>query len=123
MNKAIILVFLSVTIGIIGQYCIKAAMLKLGPLAFSTPNDIIIGGWQIMKQPLIWIALPLYGAGFVIWALALSQLELSYAYPLLSISYVLVAFIALIFFNEPISLTRWAGIITIIIGIVLIGHS
>lgn len=123
MNKALILVFLSVVIGIVGQLCIKATMLKLGPVAFDTPIDIVNSSWQIMKQPLIWIALPLYGAGFIIWAVALSRLQLSFAYPLLAIGYLLNPLAALIVFGEQISPMRWAGIIVVMVGIILVGRS
>jgi drug/metabolite transporter (DMT)-like permease len=98
-------------------------MLKLGPVAFDTPIDIVNSSWQIMKQPLIWIALPLYGAGFIIWAVALSRLQLSFAYPLLAIGYLLNPLAALIVFGEQISPMRWAGIIVVMVGIILVGRS
>ena len=123
MNKALILVFLSVIIGTIGQLCIKAAMLKIGPVAFSTPAEIINSGWQVMRQPLIWVALPLYGIGFIIWAVVLSRLQLSFAYPLLAIGYLVNPLAAMVFFDEQIPPMRWIGIVVIMVGIVLVGRS
>lgn len=123
MNKALILVFLSVIIGTIGQLCIKAAMLKIGPVAFSTPAEMINSGWQIMRQPLIWVALPLYGIGFIIWAVVLSRLQLSFAYPLLAIGYLVNPLAAMVFFDEQIPPIRWIGIVVIMVGIVLVGRS
>jgi drug/metabolite transporter (DMT)-like permease len=123
VNKALILVLFSVIIGTVGQLCIKAAMLRLGPVAFGTPAEIISSSWQIMRQPLIWVALPLYGFGFIIWAAALSRLQLSFAYPLLSIGYLINPIAAAVFFDESVSPMRWAGILVIMVGIVLIGRS
>ena len=123
VNKTLILVFLSVLIGTIGQLCIKAAMVKLGPVAFSSPIEILNSGWQIIRQPLIWIALPLYGVGFVIWAAALSRLPLSFAYPLLAVGYLINPLAAMILFSESISPIRWMGIGVIILGIILVGRS
>lgn len=123
MSKTLLLVFLSVLIGTIGQLCIKAAMVRLGPVAFSSPTEITNSGWQILRQPLIWVALPFYGAGFIIWAAALSRLPLSFAYPLLAVGYLINPVAAMILFNESISPLRWMGIGVIILGIILVGRS
>ncbi len=123
MNRAIFLVIFSIVIGLVGQSAIKAAMLRLGPLAFGSLSDIINSSWQVITQPLIWVALPLYGMGFIIWAVALSRLPLSFAYPLLSTSYIFIAIVALVFFDEAIPPSRWAGIGLIVLGIVLVGRS
>lgn len=123
MNKTLILVFLSVLIGTFGQLCIKAAMLRIGPVAFEGPQEIITGIGNIMRQPLIWVALPLYGTGFLLWAVALSRLQLSFAYPLLASGYLINPLAAMFFFNEIIPPMRWAGILVIMVGIVLVGRS
>ena len=98
-------------------------MLKIGPVAFSTPAEIINSGWQVMRQPLIWVALPLYGIGFIIWAVVLSRLQLSFAYPLLAIGYLVNPLAAMVFFDEQIPPMRWIGIVVIMVGIVLVGRS
>ena len=123
MNKEMLLVVLSVLIGTVGQLCIKAAMLRLGPVALGTPDEVLTSGWRILQQPLIWVALPLYGVGFLAWAAALSRLQLSFAHPLLAIGYLLTPFAAMILFNEQIPPVRWVGILVIIAGIVLVGRS
>jgi len=123
MNKPVILVFVSVVIGTIGQLCIKTAMLRIGPIPFSIPMEIINSGGQIMRQPLIWLALSFYGAGFIVWASALSHLQLSFAYPLLATGYLINPLAAMVLFNEQIPLIRWVGIAVIMVGIVLVGRS
>ena len=120
MNKALILVLLSVIISTIGQLCTKAAMLRVGPVAFGSLIEIISSAWQIMQQPLVWVALPLYGFSLIIWAAALSHLQLSFAYPLLAVGYLVVPLAAAIFFDESISrlpllsttASSWALILT-----------
>jgi undecaprenyl phosphate-alpha-L-ara4N flippase subunit ArnF len=56
------------------------------------------------------------------WLLALGQMPLSKAYPLLSISYVLVyvATVVLPWFNQAFSLAQCGGVILITIGVLLI---
>jgi len=123
VNKAIILIIFSVVIGTIGQICIKGAMLKIGPVTFGTPSEIFNGGWKIIQQPLIGVAIPLYATGFLIWAAALSHLQLSFAYPLLAIGYLINPLAAMLVYNEQIPPLRWVGIAIIMVGIILVGRS
>jgi drug/metabolite transporter (DMT)-like permease len=58
-----------------------------------------------------------------VWLLVLSRVEVSYAYPLLSIVYIVTAFAGWLFFHESIGATRWAGIVVICIGVWLITRS
>jgi len=55
--------------------------------------------------------------GMLLWMYVLKRFEFSVAYPLLSISYILGLFSAQLFFHETIPLTRWIGVIIIIIGV------
>lgn len=123
INKAIGLIVVSVIIGTVGQLCIKAAMLRLGPMAFNTPAAILHSIFQILQQPLIIVALPLYGMGFILWAVALSYLPLGYAYPLLASGYLINPLAAMFLFHEPMPPLRAIGIAIIAVGIILVGRS
>jgi len=63
-----------------------------------------------------------YATSMVCWYLALRRIPLSKAYPLLSLSYVLVwaAAIALPWLNEPFSAVKLTGVGVIFIGLLLI---
>ncbi|XPV77582.1 MAG: EamA family transporter [Desulfovibrio sp.] len=63
------------------------------------------------------------GLGAISWLLVLSRMELSMAYPLISLGYVLVAFASRYIFHEKIPPTRWIGIAIIMVGIGLISMS
>jgi multidrug transporter EmrE-like cation transporter len=123
VTKAIILILLSVAIGSFGQLCIKGAMLRFGPVTFGSVAEIISGGWQIIQQPLIRVAIPLYAAGFIIWAAALSHLPLSFAYPLLAMGYLINPRAAMLVYHEQIPPIRWVGIGIIMLGIFLVGRN
>lgn len=96
MNKALILIIPSLVIGTIGQIFMKGAMLRSMPVTFGTATEIIKGSGQIMQQPLNGVAIPLYATGFFIWAAALSHLQLSFAYPLVAIGYLITPRAAMI---------------------------
>lgn len=63
----------------------------------------------------------LYGTSFIIWLYVLSKVKLSYAYPFISLSYVIVAVLGFLILKENISLAAWAGIFLVVAGVTLIG--
>jgi multidrug transporter EmrE-like cation transporter len=58
-----------------------------------------------------------------IWLLVLSRVEVSFAYPFLSIGYVMVTVMGYIFLNENISLYRVLGIVIICFGLIIMSKS
>ena len=58
-----------------------------------------------------------------VWIVALSRVEVSVAYPLLSIGYVVNAALAYWLFGEAVSLERWAGIAIILVGVTVVARS
>ncbi len=65
----------------------------------------------------------LYGFSMLLWLVILSKLELSYAYPMVSLGYFFVALGSIIFFKEKISWQRWVSIAIIVVGVVVVGLS
>ncbi len=65
-------------------------------------------------------ALLLLGLGLLFWLGILINTDLSLAYPLLSLNYVLVMISAKIFFNEPVPKVRWLGNAIIVVGIFIL---
>ena len=59
-------------------------------------------------------------AGFLLWALCLSRLTLSYAYPVASTSVLLIAIFSVVILGETISPKMWAGTVLILVGVVLL---
>ncbi len=59
----------------------------------------------------------------VVWILGLSRVDVSVAYPLLSMGYVVNALAAWWLFGEVITLQRVVGIAVILIGVVIVARS
>jgi drug/metabolite transporter (DMT)-like permease len=64
-----------------------------------------------------------YGLSFGIWLYLLSKLEVSYLYPMGSISYVIAAVAGYYLLKEDLSPVRIAGILVIVIGVCLVAKS
>ena len=66
-----------------------------------------------------WIAIFCLGLGTVVWLLALSTMEVSKAYPMLSLSFVLTTIVARVHLKEAVSPGRWLGVCLICAGAAL----
>ena len=53
------------------------------------------------------------------WMAAISKFELSTAYPIMSINFILVPFLSVFLLNESFNFFKLAGVIVIIIGIII----
>jgi small multidrug resistance pump len=62
----------------------------------------------------------LYGLAAVLWLIALLGVDLMVAYPSLALTYVVIGLAAPRLFAEEISPRRWAGVLVIIVGVILL---
>lgn len=118
MNSILSLI-IAIILGIIGQTC-----LKLGANAFKTMDLSKLNASAMIKifsTPTILAGVILYGLSSVFWILTLTKEDLSFAYPMLAISYVAITLISVFLFNEKITMLRGAGIALVTIGAILIG--
>jgi multidrug transporter EmrE-like cation transporter len=120
---ALVLVGLSILLGACGQILMKHGMSQLGEIngisQLVSPNTLLklITNWAVILGVILYIiTLPL-------WLGALSTLNVSFMYPLLSLGYIITAVIALIFLKENITLLRWVGTVVVIIGCFFIGRA
>ena len=64
-----------------------------------------------------------FGAGAVLWLAVLAKEEVSYAYPLSSLGYIVVLIGSFFLFHEHISPARIIGILLLIFGVFFIEYS
>ncbi|MBI3052495.1 MAG: EamA family transporter [Betaproteobacteria bacterium] len=104
------------------QLLLKAGTNAVGVFAFSSDNLVPVG-WKLATEPHIVGGLGCYVLSVIVWILALSRVEVSIAYPMLSIGYAVNALAAWYLFGEAVTLTRLAGIGIIIIGVYIVARS
>lgn len=115
-------IFITVILAVAGQLLLKKSMIEFGPINLTTGNLFPLI-FDLFTKPLILFGLSLYGIGTIFWLAALSNVELSYAYPMISVSYVLIFLFSWIFFHEHISLTRILAMVIIVFGVYLISRT
>ena len=104
------------------QLLLKAGTNSVGVFEFSRDNLLPVG-WKLATEPHIVGGLACYVISVMVWIMALSRVEVSIAYPLLSVGYVVNAIAAYYLFGEAVTPMRLAGIAVIIIGVVLVTRS
>ena len=104
------------------QLLLKAGTNSVGVFEFSRDNIVPIG-WKLATEPHIVGGLACYVISVVVWVMALSRVEVSVAYPLLSVGYVVNAVAAYYLFGEAVTPLRLAGIAVIIVGVCLVTRS
>lgn len=69
----------------------------------------------------LWVALACLGSGLLLWLLVLQHIEVSVAYPMLSLNFVLITLAARFAFHEHIDRRHWAGVGLIMLGVLCLG--
>lgn len=122
MQTAILYILVSVFFSTVGQLLLKGGMNKFGSVTLSL-NGLFPTLWRMVINPGVFFGLTLYLVGTVFWLAALSRVDLSYAYPFASLSYVVMLLASWMMFDEKINLMRIIGTVVICIGVLLIHRS
>lgn len=116
------LIIAGVILNAVAQLLLKAGTNAVGHFEFHVDNIVPIG-LKLGLQPYILGGMVCYAVSLVIWIMALSRVPVSIAYPMLSIGYVINAFVAWQWFGEALAAQKLLGIGFIIVGVVLVTRS
>ena len=78
---------------------------------------------QKLLNKWVWAWLVMLAAATYLWVAALNHLDLSYAYPLLGLGYLLVTAMAAIVLNERVSPRHWIAVLMIAAGAACVAGS
>ncbi|MDE2088907.1 MAG: EamA family transporter [Gammaproteobacteria bacterium] len=116
------LILTGVLLNAAAQLLLKAGVERVGVIGLSW-NGIVSSGFRLALEPYILGGLLCYVVSVVVWILALSRVDVSIAYPMLSIGYVVTALAAWALLGESLSMARIVGIAVIILGVFLVARS
>ncbi|GLR25745.1 MULTISPECIES: SMR family transporter [Limnobacter] len=119
---ALALILTGVGLNACAQFLLKMATNKVGVIEASSALSLSAMSALFLQWPMI-LGLFCYGFSLLVWLMALSRTEVSLAYPMLSIGYVVNAFAAQYFLGETVSLQRWLAIGVIVVGVALLARS
>ena len=116
------LILFTVLTNAIAQIMLKRGMLAIGPLDFTTGSPVMTI-FRVVFQPFVFGGLCVFVVSMASHLFVLSKTELSFAYPFLSLAYVVVLAFAWLSFGEQVGPARIAGVALICLGTVLVARS
>lgn len=101
-----------------GQIVLKWRVAKVGalPAIFSHKIFFLL---SVIWDPWVLSGLVAGFFAFLCWMAALTEFELSYAYPFMSLSFLLVLVLSAILFQEPLTVSKVVGVGLIVAGIII----
>lgn len=116
------IIFVGVLLNSAAQLMLKAGAKTLGTVAVGNGASLLAAGWGAATQPWIVLGLCFYFVSAGLWVLALTRVDVTVAYPMLSMGYVIAALLAWHFFGEALTASRVLGIAIILAGVVVLGR-
>jgi multidrug transporter EmrE-like cation transporter len=106
----------TIVLTVYGQIVVKWQVLKRGHLPRTLHGKFDFFAHLILNP---WVISVLAGAfiAALSWMAAMSQLELSRAYPFVALSFVLVLLLSGVFFGESITTAKVAGVALVVAGL------
>lgn len=120
--KYLPIILLGVLLNAAAQLSLKEGMRRIGHFDFVWSNMVPVG-LQAAGNLFVLFGLFLYVVSVAVWLMVLSRVEVSFAYPLLSVGYIVNAVAGYYLFQENLSLTRITGILIIVIGVYFVTRS
>ncbi|MFC0168942.1 SMR family transporter [Pseudoduganella danionis] len=123
MNIAtFILIAFGVLLNAVAQLLLKAGARNMGEIHLTLSNLFSVGLKVATQLPIIG-GLTCYVLSVVLWIIALSRVDVSIAYPMLSLGYVVTAIGAWYLFGEALTFQRLFAIAVILVGVALLART
>jgi drug/metabolite transporter (DMT)-like permease len=105
------------------QLLLKAGTNAMGGAIQLTADNWFQTGIKVATQLPILGGMACYAISLVVWIIGLSRTDVTIAYPMLSLGYVVSAVGAWMFLGETISMQRLAAIGVIMVGVALLART
>ncbi|PXX46904.1 EamA family transporter [Undibacterium pigrum] len=115
-------IFTGIMLNAVAQLLLKKGTNAVGAIHLTAENWFSTGLQLATQLPIIG-GLTCYVISVVVWIIGLSRVDVSIAYPLLSLGYIVNAIGAWYFLGEVMSVQRMLAIGVIIIGVALLVKS
>jgi drug/metabolite transporter (DMT)-like permease len=103
-----------------GQILVRRGMQQVGALESYIPADLAVYFWHTVSNPYVIGGTVLNTVFYVLFLAALSWTDVTVALPMTALEYGFAAVLAVMILKEVVSPLRWAGILLIVLGVILI---
>jgi drug/metabolite transporter (DMT)-like permease len=123
MRSSLYLLAGSVSLGAVGQLCLKVGMNRVGAIGEASLARPLETLTRVVSTPLVWVGLACYGLSAVLWMVILSRVDLSFAYLMLAVMYVLIPLLSWLVLGEHVPPLRWLGMAVVAAGVAIVARS
>jgi multidrug transporter EmrE-like cation transporter len=117
------IIFAGVLLNSAAQLMLKAGARAIGSVSMGSGASLFAAAWNAAFQPWILVGLVCYFISAGLWIVALTRVDVTIAYPMLSMGYVIAALLAWQIFGEALTPGRMLGIAVILVGVIILGRS
>lgn len=115
-------IFGTVAFTVYGQLVLKWRISQYGELPVQL-NEKLLYLAKLFLDPFLMSGLASAFIASIFWLMAMTKFEISYAYPFMSLAFVLVLIFSVFVFKESLSLYKIIGMVFIVIGIIITSRS
>jgi len=113
--NAIIIIIVGVIFAALGQVSWKIGMNEVETPSISSLASVLL-------NPFVLLGFVMYGLSTIFWLIALSKKDLSFVYPFMSLTYVLVLVLSSLVLKESVGPNKLVGALIIILGLIIIAR-
>jgi drug/metabolite transporter (DMT)-like permease len=113
----------AVALVVAGQLLLKVGMLRVGAIDSARLRSPVAVVGAVARQPAVVLGFAIYGASALLWLYVLSQSELSFAFPFLSLAYAGVTAAATVLLKEHFTTRQWLGLVLVTAGVIAVAAS
>jgi drug/metabolite transporter (DMT)-like permease len=121
--KTYLLIFLMVLFAPLGNVLLSKGMKAIGSAKNWAPADVFHILARILTSSYIWLGIACLLTFFVAYMLVLTWADYSYVQPASAFSYAVVAVLSYFLLGEVVPPLRWAGIVVICLGVLVVGRT
>ncbi|MCL2460239.1 MAG: EamA family transporter [Euryarchaeota archaeon] len=112
----LIIILIGITFASLGQITWKWGMNIEGAITELNLDTLV----SMALNPYVVLGVGMYGLSMLCWLVALSRKDLSYVYPFIALTFIIVLLASKFLFNEELPALRIVGTLIVILGILVI---
>jgi len=121
--KTYLLIVIMVILGPLGNVLLGKGMKRIGAATVWNGPEILHFLAQLSRSAMIWTGVACLLAFFAAYMLVLSWADYSYVQPASAVAYAMVALLGHFLLGETVTPLRWAGVLVICAGVLVVGHT
>jgi drug/metabolite transporter (DMT)-like permease len=120
--KTLVMILSMVVCANVGDLLLKRGMTRIGPVQISA-SGLAHAFASTIANGTIWIGIVFLIGFMASYMTVLSWADYSYVMPAGAFGYALLTLLAVVFLHESVSRRRWAGVVLICVGVLLVGQT